>query len=162
MRSLYSRPRRSSIYEPATIHDIPQEVLEYSLILLLPSIKDLVAASSACRAWRPVAQKLIHSRVKIGHRRVESLVCGYQLNSLVFGPLSFQISSLSLQLYRIGKGYIPMIAQIVAPTLSTLDITLNGGEDVSVCYETWKSSSRNANGYENFDWNRAWSEMMLM
>jgi hypothetical protein len=75
MRSLYTRPHRGSIYEPATIHDIPQEVLEKSLILLLPSIRDLVAASLACLAWRPVAQKLIHSRLKIRDWRVESLVC---------------------------------------------------------------------------------------
>jgi hypothetical protein len=61
MRSLYSRPHRGSIYEPATIHDIPQGVLEESLLFLLPSIKDLVSASMACRAWRPVAQKLIPS-----------------------------------------------------------------------------------------------------
>jgi hypothetical protein len=77
MRSLYVRPHRGSIYEPATIHDIPQKVLEDSLILLLPSIEDLVAASSACRAWRPVAQKLIHSRVSIDSRRVEILISGY-------------------------------------------------------------------------------------
>jgi hypothetical protein len=62
MRSLYARPHRGSIYEPATIHDIPQEVLEKSLIYLLSKLEDLVSASSACRAWRPVAQKLIHSR----------------------------------------------------------------------------------------------------
>jgi hypothetical protein len=68
--SIYARPHRGSIYEPATIHDIPQEVLEKSLFLLLPSIKDLVAASSACRAWRPVAQKLIHSRLTITYQLI--------------------------------------------------------------------------------------------
>jgi hypothetical protein len=141
MRSLYSRPHRSSIYEPATIHDIPQEVLEKSLIILLPSIKDLFAASEACRAWRPVAQKLIHSRVKIGHRnrkRVEDMICGYILNSLVFGSSSIQISTLSLELDYIGKEYIPLIAQIVAPNLTSLDLVFNGDEDVSACYETFE------------------------
>jgi hypothetical protein len=136
MRSLYARPHRGSIYEPATIHDIPQEVLEKSLILLLPSTNDLVAASLACRAWRPVAQKLIHSRVKIDYRRVESQISGYRLNSLVFGSSSFQISALFLELFAIGKDYIPMIAQIVAPTLSSLRLVFNGDDDVSVCYET--------------------------
>jgi hypothetical protein len=139
MRSLYVRPHRGSIYEPATIHDIPQEVLEDSLILLLPSIEDLVAASLACRAWKPVAQKLIHSRVTINygdHRRVEDMVCGYILNSLVFGSSSFQISTLSLQLDYIGKEYIPKIAQIVASTLSSLNLDFNGDEDFSVCYKT--------------------------
>jgi hypothetical protein len=48
MRSLYSRPNRSSIYEPVSVHDISQEVLEKALILLPQS--DLISASSACRA----------------------------------------------------------------------------------------------------------------
>jgi hypothetical protein len=102
-----------SIYEPASIHDIPQEVLEDSLFLLFPSIKDLVAASEACRAWRPVAQKLVHFRVSIdygNHKRVQSFVSGYRLNSLVFGSSSFQISTLFLDLDDIGKECIPMIA----------------------------------------------------
>jgi hypothetical protein len=136
MRSLYARPHRGSIYDPATIHDIPQEVLEKSLILLLPLIRDLVAASLACRAWKPVAQKLIHSRVKIDYRRVESQVSGYQLKSLVFGSSSLQISTLSLDVYRIEKEYIPIIAQIVSSTLSSLNLDFNGDDDVSVCYET--------------------------
>jgi hypothetical protein len=126
MRSLYVRPHRGSIYEPATIQDIPQEVLEESLVYLLPSIEDLVAASEACRAWRPVAQKLIHSRAMIDFVRVESLVCGYRLNSLVFGSSSFQISTLIVELCQIGKEYITLIAQIVAPTLSSLNLAFYG------------------------------------
>jgi hypothetical protein len=143
MRSLYARPHRSSIYEPATIHDIPQEVLEKSLILLLPSINDLIAASEACRAWRPVAQQLIHSRLTIDHHYdvgVESLLCGYRLNYLVFGSSSLQIYTLSLDVYRIRKEYIPIVAQIVSSTLSSLNLDFNGDEDVSVtdidCNET--------------------------
>jgi hypothetical protein len=129
MRSLYARPHRSSIYDPVTIHDIPQEVLGESLIYLLPSVTDLVSASSACRAWRPVAQKLIHSILIIDpvkDERVENVVCGYQLNSLVFGSWSFQISSLSLELSYFQKEYIPLIAQIVGPTLFSLEILCCG------------------------------------
>jgi hypothetical protein len=133
MRSLYSRPHRGSIYEPASIHDIPQEVLEKSLILLFPSVEDLLSASMACRAWRPVAQKLIHSRVSIEYNNImKRLICGYRLDSLVFGSSSFQISNLSLELKRIGKEYIPLIAQIVAPSLSSLCLNF----DRSECYET--------------------------
>jgi hypothetical protein len=120
MQSLYVRPHRSSIHEPATINDIPQEVLEKFLILILPSNNDLQSASMACRAWRPVAQKLIHSRVKIDNLDVDSMVCGYWLNSLVFGSSSFQISTLFLDLAKIGKEFLPLIAQIVGPTLSSL------------------------------------------
>jgi hypothetical protein len=64
MQSLYARPHRGSIYEPATIHDIPQEVLEKALRYLLPDIEsvdyNILSASLACRAWRPVAKKLRH------------------------------------------------------------------------------------------------------
>jgi hypothetical protein len=134
MRSLYTRPHRGSIYEPATIHDIPQEVLEKSLVYLLPSIKDLVAASMTCRAWRPVAQKIINSRVKIDYRRLKSLISGFLLNYLVLGSSSIQISTLSLQVGLIQKEYIPLIARIVAPTISSLDIRINGS-NVDGCYE---------------------------
>jgi hypothetical protein len=82
----------------------------------------------ACRAWRPVAQKLIHSRVKIRDWEIESLICGYRLNSLVFGSSSFQISTLSLELLAIGKEFIPMIVQIVAPTISTLSLDFCGSD----------------------------------
>jgi hypothetical protein len=41
----------------------PKEVLERPCP---PSRRDLVSASSACRAWRPVAQLLLHSRLAIG------------------------------------------------------------------------------------------------
>jgi hypothetical protein len=151
MRSLYTRPQRQSIYHPATIGDIPQEVLEYSLILLLPSIKDLFAAGEACRAWRPVAQKIIHSRIKFANqKRTESLLCGYRLHSLVYGSESFQISTLTLSMGDIGrchpfdsqdnmkaitKEYIPLIARLVAPTLSSLDIVV-WAPDISYDCET--------------------------
>jgi hypothetical protein len=130
LRSLYTRPHRGSIYEPATIHNIPQEVLGESLIYLLPSVSDLFSANMACRAWRPVAQKLIHSRVKIDHRRNlarrVSRICGYRLNSLVFGSSSFQISSLSFHVSRFVDDHIPLIAQIVSPTLFSLEILCHG------------------------------------
>lgn len=74
MRSRYSRPHRGSIYEPASIHDIPQEVLENTLIHL--PRRDLDAASLACRAWRPVAQLLLHLRVNIDYGSVESKMRG--------------------------------------------------------------------------------------
>jgi hypothetical protein len=98
MRSLYTRPQRESIYHHATIGDIPQEVLENALLSL--GREDLVSASSVCRGWRPVAQEIIHFRVDIGDEvngmNTERLLCGYQLNSLVFGPTSFRITTLML------------------------------------------------------------------
>jgi hypothetical protein len=124
MRSLYSRPHRGSIYEPASIHDIPQEVLENALILL--PRRDIVAASSACRAWRPVAQLLLHNRlVKNYDSSYWRKICGYQLDYFVFGTENFQITTLSLDLGEIAKEQIPWIAQIVAPSFSSLKIEID-------------------------------------
>jgi hypothetical protein len=77
MRSLYARPHRRSIEEPASIHDIPQQVLGKTLIIPLPR-RDLVAASSACLARRPVAQQLLHYRLKIICSSLKSVLCGYR------------------------------------------------------------------------------------
>jgi hypothetical protein len=139
MRSLYTRPQRESIYHPATIGDIPQEVLEKAFLPLWR--EDLISASSVCRGWRPVAQEIIHSRVDIdyrNHERISILMCGYQLNSLVFGPESFQITTLSLELSEVLAGtdeIIPLIAQLVSTTLSSLDISFYEVGDCSLWYE---------------------------
>jgi hypothetical protein len=120
MGSLYSRPHRGSIYEPATIHDIPQEVLEKSLLYLLCSVNvDLFSASMACRAWRPVAQKLIHSDFTVDCRnegRIENLLCGYWLDSLVFGKSSLvRITTLSLDMLPSKNlNSLPISREIVA------------------------------------------------
>jgi hypothetical protein len=66
MKSLYYRKQRASIYHPATIGDIPQEVLRKAFIYLLPGKAELVAPSEACRAWRPVAQDLMFSWQSFG------------------------------------------------------------------------------------------------
>jgi hypothetical protein len=124
MRSLYTRPQRESIYHPATIGDIPQEVLEKAFLPLWR--KDLNSASSVCRGWRPVAQEIIHPRLNINNQnneRIASLMCGYLLNSLVFGPESFQIAHLSLPVNDKLDVFIPAIAQLVSTTLSSLHIS---------------------------------------
>jgi hypothetical protein len=135
MQSLYARPHRSSINEPATIHDFNQDVLGETLFYLLPCTKDLLAASMACRAWKPVAQKLIQSRVRINNARMLGQLCGYRLNYLVFGTSSFQISTLSLDLRSIGEYYSPLIAQMVASSLSSLYIIFEEDEGSSLCHE---------------------------
>jgi hypothetical protein len=153
MRSLYSRPHRGSINEPASIHDIPQEVLENALILL--PRRDLVAASSACRAWRPVAQQLLHSGLIIEYDYIPvkfgiSRICGYQLDYFVFGAESFQITTLSIDLGKIAKEQIPWIAQIVAPSLSSLKIAINYYEaDPFGCYEVLEIFFSRCGGIRN-------------
>ena len=71
MLVVYDRTQRTSMYAPATFGDIPQEVLGESLIYLVPALgmkqTDLVSASLVCRAWYPVAIRLIVSkRIFIG------------------------------------------------------------------------------------------------
>jgi hypothetical protein len=63
MRGVYSRPDRNSIYEPATIHDLPFEVLKDSFLCLTNwSCSDFASSSLVCRAFRAVALELMHSR----------------------------------------------------------------------------------------------------
>jgi hypothetical protein len=120
MRALYTSPHRGLIDEPTSIHDMYPDVLGNTFRYL--SQEDLLSAKSSCRAWKPVAQKLIHARVKL-EGNVMNALCGYQLDSLVFRSESYQISTLIINLDEYySLDFIPMIAQIVGPTLSSLDI----------------------------------------
>jgi hypothetical protein len=86
MGSLYARHQRASIYHPATIGDIPQEVLRNAFIYLLPGKYDLVAPSVTCRAFRHVALELMYSHRIFGEdHKIERIACGSRLKSLVFG-----------------------------------------------------------------------------
>jgi hypothetical protein len=154
MMSLYTRPHRGSIYEPATIHDIPQEVLERSLMYLLPSNFYLLLAGETCRAWRPVAQQIFHSQGLIHWGCLESMICGFHLKSLVFGSSSIGISNLTLDVkvdkdgtHMIGKEYIPLLSRLFAPTLNSLELISNEEHeedeemsgDFSHCYNILES-----------------------
>jgi hypothetical protein len=124
MQYIYSRPQRNSIYEPATIHDIPYEILRESFLHLMSRFgHDLVAASLACRAWRAVALNVMYSR-KMFLKEGEGIywfICGLQLRSIV-GLERCTIKYLILEF--IGIEYIPLIARAVAPTLSSLLLLL--------------------------------------
>jgi hypothetical protein len=123
MRSLYARHQRASISDPATIGDIPQEVLRKAFIYLLPGEADLIASSEACRAWRPVAQELIHSRQKLSEGlRFERFVCGLHLQSLVFGMRSLSIKRLELKIEFVGEENIVLLVRGVAHSLSSLHL----------------------------------------
>jgi hypothetical protein len=140
MRSLYTRPQRESIYHPATIGDIPQEVLLKAFLPL--DYGDLISASSACRGWRPVAQVILKYRMKILCRKraagLTRWICGVRLNSIVFGQLSFlQISALSIDVGMIRDNIIllKLVARIVSSTLSSLEIHV-GRFRSSSCFQT--------------------------
>jgi hypothetical protein len=127
MQPVYSRIHRSSIYEPATIHDFPFEVLANCLKYLNP--QDLVAPSLACRTWYHAAAELIYSHISLLERdreRLGSFICGLHLRNIVFGAGSCKIKRLGLDMSQIGREYIPLIAQSVAPTLSSLKIDIYG------------------------------------
>jgi hypothetical protein len=125
MRSLYARHQRASINDPATIGDIPQEVLRKAFIYLLPGEADLIASSEACSAWRPVAQELIYVQQKFGKdRKIERFVCGFHLHSLVFGMRIKSINVLDLDMGFVGIDNATVLAQIVAPSLSILGLEL--------------------------------------
>jgi hypothetical protein len=86
MRAIYTRLHRSSIYEPATIHDLPFEVLKESFMHLIKDYgSDLASPSLVCRAFRAVALEVMNSRrifVKT-EEKPEHFVCGSHLRSLV-------------------------------------------------------------------------------
>jgi hypothetical protein len=128
MRSLYARHQRASISDPATIGDNPQEMLRKAFIYLLPGKRDLLAPSESCRAWRPVAQELMHSRQVFGEdRKVEQFLCGFHLQSLVFRMGSISINCLELDMRLVSIENALLLAQIAAPSLSILNLGFRVG-----------------------------------
>jgi hypothetical protein len=96
MRSLYSRNQRATINHPATIGDIPLEVLWNAFIYLLPGEYDLVAPSEVFRAFRPIARELMYSRLRFGEgRRIDRFTCGAHLQSMVLGAGSVSTADYS-------------------------------------------------------------------
>jgi hypothetical protein len=115
----YYRFQRESIYQPATIADIPFEVIQKALRLV--GRADLVSASLSCRAWRQAAVEVIVAQKEFDDQRdMERFVCGMQLKSIVSGFEQYSIKTLYLDMRRISKDYVCVMAQTVAPTLSIL------------------------------------------
>jgi hypothetical protein len=130
MRGVYSRPHRNSIYEPATIHDLPFEVLKESFLCLVKEFgSDIASPSLTCRAFRAVALEL-NSRKEFVHddRCIKSYICGLQLRSIV-GLDICTIKHLFDDNEFVGKEYIPLIARLVAPTITSLGNLAWGEED---------------------------------
>jgi hypothetical protein len=136
MQPFYTRIHRLSIYEPATIHDFPFEVLENCLKYLTP--QELVAPRSACRAWYPAATGFIYTRFTLlddDRESVGRFICGFHLRNIVFGDGNCNIRRLDLRLKDIGGEYISLIALLVAPTLSSLGLCIDGSSNLNP-YET--------------------------
>jgi hypothetical protein len=153
MREIYTRPHRNSIYEPATIHDIPFEVLRKSFLHLLKQAgSDLASPSLACRAWRVVALDLMNSRKRFvdGKGRTESFVCGLHLRSIV-GLESYTIKHLIFDLEFVGIDYILMMSRVVALTLSSLILCFIDQDDhqSSVCYDVLGEFLSQCDGIRN-------------
>jgi hypothetical protein len=133
MRVLYARRHRMSIYEAATIKDIPREVHQKFLLYLLPAIpdEDLVASSLVDRAWYPISQKLLSFKADLGQEEMaERWICGRVLKEIVMGLEEVSlINFLVIDLEFVEREYVPIIAQIVSSNLRTLIIS-GGGYDV--------------------------------
>jgi hypothetical protein len=132
----YARKQRASIYHPATIDDLPFEVLREAFLYLGP--EDLVSPSRVNRSWRPAAQDVLHAQLKIWREGPESLdlsslMCGIQLSRIVFGYEAYSIKHFELQLRLVDPEYIPTIARILAPSLRTLDLSFEWVESGN-CY----------------------------
>jgi hypothetical protein len=122
---IYSRNPRASIYHPATVHDLPYEVLRLALIYLLPRRYDLLSPSLVCRSWNPVAQHLLDYRINIG--RVAA-ICGLLRRSIVFGLENFPINVLSIEVDSSNEDCFYPLAILVAPTLSRLFLDFSRSE----------------------------------
>jgi hypothetical protein len=139
MRDIYSRPHRNSIYEPATIHDIPFEILRESFLYLLKEFgSDLAFPSLACRAWRLVALNLMNSRKGFfyGRGSIESFISGLHIRSIV-GLERCTIKHLTIDLEFIAKEYVDILARVSASTLSSLNLMFEerDADQSSDCYD---------------------------
>jgi hypothetical protein len=134
MMVIYSRPHRLSIYDPATIHDIPFEVLENILKFVAydeylgQDLRPVVEMALVCRAWWPVAHETLMNAPNFERHYqgdqagVLGFICGIQIKSIVSGIESFSIKKLNLD----WGGFTPemglLMAALVAPTLSELSL----------------------------------------
>jgi hypothetical protein len=118
----YGRSQRESIYHTATVGDIPFEVIQKSFRSL--GSADLLSVSLSCRAWRQAAAELLVINIDFKNKqKIERVVCGMQLKSIVSG---------------FSTDYLRVIAISVAPTLSSLSLKMgdyNEGMIPSDCYE---------------------------
>ena len=127
MMVLFRQTQRESIHDPASIRDIPPEVLGESLYFFVDHKMDLVSASLVCRAWYPVAQRLIVAIREFGGerafvRRFERFACGLQTRVLV-GAESLSVGYLSLNVQNLGKG-CAILAPLLSHSLSNLRLYL--------------------------------------
>jgi hypothetical protein len=112
----YDRIQRKSIYHPATIGDIPFEVIQNSFLPLGP-------ASLSCRAWRQTAVEVILAKKGFeDEREMGRFICGMQLKTIVSGFEQNSIKKLELDMIQVGADHVRMIAPFVASTLSTLHL----------------------------------------
>jgi hypothetical protein len=153
MQDIYTRPHRNSIYEPATIHDIPYEVLRESFLYLFNDFdSDLASQSLACRAWRVVAVDLMNSHKNFfdgGNVRIESNICGLHLQTIV-GLESCTIKHLTIDLLVVAEEYIDILARYTSTTLSILALCfVDRGDQSSDCYEALNVVFKQCDGIQN-------------
>jgi hypothetical protein len=136
----YDRIQRPSIYHPATIGDIPFEVIQKSFLPL--GRADLVSASLSCRAWRQAAVEVILAKKRFeDEQAMGRFICGMQLKKIVSGVEQNSIKKLDLDMKRVGVEYVRMIAPIVAHNLSTLNLEFKfpsdeEGDESDFCYDS--------------------------
>jgi hypothetical protein len=136
----YGRIQRHSINHPATIGDIPFEVIQKALRLL--GRRWLDRASLACRAWRQAAAELLvnQKRFRIA-KMMTRFFCGMRLKTIVPGFDQYSIKRLDLDMSRVGIEYAHIMAKLVSHSLSSLILIFKeeNGEDehenVLDCYE---------------------------
>jgi hypothetical protein len=147
----YARKQRASIYHPATIEDLPFEVLREALLYLKP--RDLVAPSRVNRYWRPAAQDVQRAQLRIiegGNEILDaSLMSGIQLSRIVFGSDAFSIKHLVIDLRLVDQDNIPILARLVSHTLRNLELNFDEGEESESHYATLDQFFSQCHGIRN-------------
>ena len=124
MTILFRQTQRESIHDTATIRDIPPEIFGEILYYFVSDGKrDLVSASLVCRAWYPVAQRLIVTKREFYDENlgIERLACGLQTRAIVGADL-LSIAYIHLNVEEIGKESAMMIAPLVSHSLWSLNL----------------------------------------
>jgi hypothetical protein len=117
--------KRNSVYAPATVYDLPPDVIMKFLTYLLPRRVDLVASTLVCRSWHVFGRRLLNCKVLLDHRSISRL-CGMQLKSILLGVDALKVVCLDVKLRNIGEECLRAIARLVSPFLYFLRYNFYG------------------------------------
>lgn len=123
----YDHRQKSSIFQPATLHDLPLKILKKTVEYLSESRRDLVSCTLACRSLHVFARRMLSCKLAVDFRLVGRRICGLRLNSICLpGASSLNIVCLDIQLKGFRVEILHALATHVSPCLYILRINFLG------------------------------------